>query len=75
MDYPIFANDKQKTMGNFRKIIRTKRKELGFTQAQLARVIDVRPSTISDYETGKAELGADKIEKIFKLLKIKIDLK
>lgn len=60
-------------MGKFRTIIKTKRKELGFSQKQLAEKIGIRQATFSNYETGKAELGADKLEKIFQILNIQID--
>jgi len=58
---------------DFRQIIKLKRKELGFSQKDLAGLLGIRPSTLSNYENGKTELGADKLEKIFSILRIKVN--
>ena len=60
-------------MENFREIIKKKRKELGLSQSQLAEKVGIIQVTLSNYETGKSELGADKLEKIFEILNIKVD--
>jgi len=58
---------------DFREIIKKKRKEFDLTQKQLAKEIGITQAAFSRYETGKSELGADKLERIFEILKIKVD--
>jgi transcriptional regulator with XRE-family HTH domain len=55
-----------------RELVATKRKEKGISQSELAEKVGVRTATISDYETGKFGISADTLEKVFKVLDIRI---
>lgn len=55
-----------------RKIIKEKRKKRGYTQEELAKKLNIRRATISDYEAGKTELRANTIDSIFSILKLEV---
>jgi transcriptional regulator with XRE-family HTH domain len=61
------------TINSLREFIVKIRKEKNITQAELAEKVGVRVATISDYETGKSSINADVIEKIFKILDVRIE--
>lgn len=54
------------------EMIREKRKELGMTQSDLAKIIGTDPATISRWETGNREPTIAAYEKIMKVLGIEI---
>jgi len=58
-----------------RIIIRNTRKEKGLTQQQLAELINIRASTISDFENEKHQLGSNYLEKILNILDLQITRK
>ena len=51
------------------KIIK-RREELGMTATELAIQADLHTSTLSLYETGRREMGVDKLQKIALALKV-----
>lgn len=53
--------------------IRTRRKELGLSQAQLGQEIGVNFRTISEIEKGKLRLKFQRVPKLAKALKASID--
>ena len=53
---------------NLREQLKGKMKLAGITQAQLARQLNIRPATISDYLTGKRPWNADKYEEAINFL-------
>lgn len=57
---------------SIRETIAARRKELGYTQKEVAEKIDVRIATIGDFENGKAGLGSDKLELILSFLNLTI---
>lgn len=54
------------------EMIREKRKELGMTQSDLAKIIGTDPATISRWETGSREPTIAAYEKIMKVLGVEI---
>lgn len=54
------------------EMIREKRKEMGMTQSDLAKIIGTDPATISRWETGSRELTIAAYEKIMKVLGVEI---
>jgi len=54
-------------------IIRKNRKMSGLTQIELAKLADVGKGTIYDLEHGKHSIQFDNIEKVCKVLNIKIN--
>ena len=48
------------------------RKEQGYSQGSLALNVGVRQATISDFENGKTGLSSMTIDRIFKVLDIKV---
>ena len=61
------------TINSLREFIVKIRKEKNITQSELAEKVGIRVATISDYETGKSSVNADTIERIFKVLDIRIE--
>lgn len=53
--------------------IYTIRKRQGFTQYSLARALDMEQGNVSLCENGKLELDYEKLIKLSRLLKVKID--
>lgn len=53
---------------NLREQLKGKMKLAGITQAQLAKQLNIRPATISDYLTGKRPWNADKYEEAINYL-------
>ena len=56
----------------FKHIIISERKRQGLTQSLLAEKVGVRQATISDFESGKTELGSDTLQQIISILGIDI---
>lgn len=54
------------------EMIREKRKEMGMTQSDLAKIIGTDPATISRWETGSREPTIAAYEKIMKVLGVEI---
>ena len=54
------------------EMIREKRKEMGMTQSDLAKIIGTDPATISRWETGSREPTMAAYEKIMKVLGVEI---
>lgn len=57
---------------NIRESIIAARKEKNITQKELAEKIQVRPATITEFESGKHALGSDKLEAIMNVLNLTI---
>lgn len=53
--------------------LRIIRKEMGFTQKELANFLNVSQQTYSDYENGKTEPDIDTIIKMAEILQISVD--
>ena len=53
--------------------IKILRKKKNMTQEQLAKEMEVRQSTVSDWETGKISPTAHKLQKLAKVLGCRID--
>lgn len=64
-DGRIKMNKEKKTI---RELIIRKRKELDFTQIDLAKKTGLTPSQISNFESGKTTLRSDTLDKIFDVL-------
>lgn len=65
------ATELQRTIG---KRLMELRKERGITQIEMAKLLNVAQSVISDYETGNFRLHGDLIVRITKILKISADV-
>lgn len=57
---------------NIPEIIKTQRKALKITQAQLAQKINCRQATISEFENQKHEMGSALLSKALQALNLKI---
>lgn len=55
-----------------RETIIARRKELGYTQKNVAELAGVRKATISDFENGKSNLSSNLLEKVMKVLNLTI---
>ena len=53
--------------------IRNRRKDKRISQVDMAQMVDVKQSTISDYETGRATPTIDKLIKIASILDCTVD--
>ena len=60
-------------MGDFQSIFRNLRIERGFTQAELAKKLNISRSTIGMYETGSREPDYETLEKIADFFNVDID--
>ena len=59
-----------------KEFVKQSRQKADLSMAQLAEKVGCRTATISDFENGKYNIGSDKLESIFDILKIKmIELK
>jgi len=63
------TKSKAMTLGG---LIRTRRKELGKTQGQLAKEAGLTIPTINRFEVGRAHLLSDGLERVLKALRGKI---
>jgi y4mF family transcriptional regulator len=54
----------------FGERVRDRRKELGWNQADLAKLLDTTQSTISDIEKGQHAPNLDTVARIAKILKV-----
>jgi Predicted transcriptional regulator with C-terminal CBS domains len=54
-----------------REIVIDKRKKVNMTQVELAEKASITQAQISNFESGKATLGSDKLDKIFDVLRLK----
>ena len=72
---PKDADAKKPRSSNLRvgTLIRTRRKELSWTQKDLARKLDVTPQQIQKYEAGINSVGIDKLMKLSQLLRLPLD--
>jgi len=57
---------------DLRKLIIKRRKQLKMSVPELARQTGLNHQTLYNYLSGKTELGADSLEKVFQALNIKI---
>lgn len=57
---------------NYHEIIKKKRKELGFTQKEVAKTLFIEHNTYSQYETGKRKMDVEMFMSILQCLKIDI---
>lgn len=69
--YPVL--DKKAT-NDIREIVIKRRKEVGFTQVDLAEKVGVRRATILNFEKGNTSIRYDTLEKIFEVLEIKLNI-
>ena len=55
-----------------RETIKTEMHRQGLTISEVARRVDCRRATLSDYLNGKHELGSGILEKVFDVVKLKV---
>jgi len=60
-------------MSSISQLIRSHRKKAGLTQAQLAKLAGVGRTVVWDLENGKESVQWDTIQKIFRVLSIRVE--
>ena len=59
-------------MEDYRKVIRSKREKMGWSQYKLAKIIGITQSFMNEIESGKKSPSIDVFFRIFEALEIKV---
>jgi len=55
-----------------RQIIKSRRKELNYTQKELAFLCSLSHQTVNNFERGRSQLGSDSLDKMLDILDLQV---
>ncbi len=64
----------KKDLANLAKVIRERRKQLGFTQEELAAILDVEPTTVQSIEQSRRSPSIEMFLSFCRALNLKLEL-